>query len=86
MKRREGLRPDLLVDGFDIGREASAGFRPVTLLPPSCSERVYALAGGTKRPQFMDGAGHELDETAEAVRGLVGDRLRANLGGRAVHS
>lgn len=56
------------------------------VLPPSCSEQVYASAGGTKRLQFMEGAGHELDEAAEAVHGLVGDWLRANLGGRAVGS
>src|SRR5690606_34057941 len=31
MKLREGLRPDLLVDGFDIGPEAPDGFQPVTL-------------------------------------------------------
>jgi pimeloyl-ACP methyl ester carboxylesterase len=50
------------------------------VLPPSCSEQVYAIAGGRKRLELIEGAGHGLDEAAGEVHRLVRDWIIATLG------
>lgn len=53
------------------------------VLPPLCSEVVYRQAREPKRLVLHDGAGHNLDESADEVRrailGWVGEHLTAEL-------
>lgn len=50
------------------------------VLPPRCSEWVYALAHEPKRLVLLEGATHGLDEAAEDVRRLVRDWIVEELG------
>lgn len=49
-------------------------------LPPGCSEYAYERAQDPRRLIRYPGAGHALDEVAEAVRQVVGDWVVAQLG------
>lgn len=51
-----------------------------TILPPSSSRAIYAYAREPKALQLLEGAGHGLEEAAEAVYGIVREWLLRELG------
>jgi pimeloyl-ACP methyl ester carboxylesterase len=61
-------RPLLLIHGTDDA-----------VLPTACSVATWQRAGEPKSLQVVEGAGHVLDEAAQALRTLVQDWLRAHL-------
>ena len=50
-----------------------------TVLPPSCSEYLYARAGAPKEIKIYPGAGHGLDECAGELRADLGRWLTDNV-------
>jgi pimeloyl-ACP methyl ester carboxylesterase len=55
------------------------------VLPPSCSESVFALARHPKKLEILPEAGHLLDEAADEVEIKLYDWLRSSLGKPLLH-